>query len=290
MRACAGFLILVLSFGARVLSTESFRPPPASNPLHSCAKGGARCLCCGGASSSSPSSITVPVSPVPWLIVGGGIHGVAIAARLLTSGAVRSASSILIVDPNPSLLHSWKTRAAATGMDYLRSSAGYHLDDAVDSLSRFGARPNSKRRRQKSCCSSAPTPWGPKGNFAKDYKRPSLDLFNSHCDAVISRHGLSRSLLAGTVTEVTPGDEVVRVSVIVGADGEEEEREYLAETVVLALGNGRPAYPVSSFRRAERSMASARRLRRGVRPLQRHRRRESREFSRVVYLCEARGW
>ena len=197
-------------------------------------------------------SSNAPHDAVPWLIVGGGIHGVAIASRLLSSGAVSSASSILIVDPNPSLLHSWKLRTSATGMRYLRSSAGYHLDAEVDSLSRFGAPCSGKRRRLESCCSSAPSPSrgrgakkggvrAPEGSFAKDYKRPSLDLFNSHCDSVISKYSLEGSLLNGEVCEITPNDKDVRV-LVAGAEGA-EERVYVASTVVLALGNSGLEYP-----------------------------------------------
>ena len=64
---------------------------------------------------------------IPWLVVDGGIHGVHIAARLIGDNKV-AAQDICIVDDHEKLLQAWKTRTSNTGMKFLRSSAGYHLD------------------------------------------------------------------------------------------------------------------------------------------------------------------
>ena len=55
--------------------------------------------------------------------MGGGLHGVHVALRLLES---TTDNDIVIVDLAPDLLAMWKTRTAATGMRYLRSAATFH--------------------------------------------------------------------------------------------------------------------------------------------------------------------
>ena len=117
---------------------------------------------------------------VPWLIVGGGIHGVHIATRLLGGGVT---TELCIVDPEQALLSKWKNRTASTGMDYLRSSAGYHLDLSENSLRKFG-------KGATSSSSSATL-------FSNDYEQPRLDLFNQHCDAIIAGHQLDKRHIQG---------------------------------------------------------------------------------------------
>ena len=49
-----------------------------------------------------------------WLIIGGGIHGVHIAARLLGESGV-APERLRIVDPGDRLLAHWRSCAATTG-------------------------------------------------------------------------------------------------------------------------------------------------------------------------------
>ena len=62
-----------------------------------------------------------------WLIIGGGIHGVHIAARLLGESGV-APDRLRILDPCDRLLARWRNCAAATGMTHLRSPGVHHLD------------------------------------------------------------------------------------------------------------------------------------------------------------------
>ena len=62
-----------------------------------------------------------------WLIIGGGIHGVHLAARIIGDGKVPP-ETIRIVDPADRLLDRWLTRTATTGMRHLRSPVVHHLD------------------------------------------------------------------------------------------------------------------------------------------------------------------
>ena len=109
-----------------------------------------------------------------WLILGGGVHGVHIAARLIGEASVPP-RRLRILDPGARLLERWKACTAATGMRHLRSPAVHHLDLDTSSLDRFAGRPHRR----------AP------GLFAHPYARPSLALFNEHCDHVIASYGLA---------------------------------------------------------------------------------------------------
>jgi len=188
---------------------------------------------------------------IPWLIVGGGIHGVHIAARLLGSPGAKSLSStnagnICIVDDNEHLLQKWKVRTSATGMEYLRSSAGYHLDLEENSLRlHFGVKPKNgtgsggKKKKQKKKKKSQ-TSLSSSESFTKDYERPRLDLFNEHCDSIVKRYDLEKMHAQGSVKSIQPNDSCVRVEVS-SCDG--KTLVYEAGNVVLALGNDEPVYP-----------------------------------------------
>ena len=183
---------------------------------------------------------------IPWLIVGGGIHAVHIAARLIgsTSSLVEGGSNsngngnvnakdIIIVDDNKCLLQKWKSRTSSTGMEYLRSSAGYHLDLEEHSLRQYyhpgstgnaaGAKANvvgggnhKKSKKKKNLNNKTNTTNRNSQNkniFAKDYERPKLEAFNEHCDHVISKYKLNQVHVQGTVTSIELQDDSVKVVV-----------------------------------------------------------------------------
>ena len=195
---------------------------------------------------------TNPPITIPWLIVGGGIHGVHIATRLLGSPGATSTSlsningitenNMCIVDNNEHLLHKWKSRTSATGMEYLRSSAGYHLDLEENSLRRqFGIKPKNgpgsggqKKKKKTPASASASSEF-----FTADYERPRLDVFNQHCDSIINKYKLDKMHTHGAVTSIEPTDSHVRVGVSL-PNG--KTVVYEAGNVVLALGNDEPAY------------------------------------------------
>lgn len=152
-----------------------------------------------------------------WLIVGGGIHGVHIAARLIGEAGV-APERLRIVDPADRLLARWRTCTATTGMRYLRSPSVHNIDLEPFSLERFAEQWNG----------------GPQEYFAPPFARPALDLFNDHCDCVVETYGLAAlhvqdRALACSVDCDSAG---VRLS-----DG----RELGARNLVLALGAGERA-------------------------------------------------
>jgi len=155
-----------------------------------------------------------------WLVIGGGIHGVHLAARLLGETTV-APDRLRIVDPGEQLLSRWRSCTATTGMTYLRSPGVHHLDLSPWSLERFAG----KRKKRKSRCFTAP------------YNRPTLDLFNSHCDHVMETFGLADLHIQDRADTCLVDDDGVVVRLSSG-------QEVRAENLVLAIGAGeRPAWP-----------------------------------------------
>lgn len=154
-----------------------------------------------------------------WLVVGGGLHGVHLALRLVAQVGV-PASSVRILDPGPCLLHRWRVRTATVGMSHLRSPSVHHLGLDPWDLQRFAG---SKRHRRP-------------GLFAPPYDRPALGLFDAHCDHLIATHDLGACHVRGAAVAGEVGDDGVEVTL-------EDGRALSAAHVVLAVGGGTPAWP-----------------------------------------------
>jgi cation diffusion facilitator CzcD-associated flavoprotein CzcO len=155
-----------------------------------------------------------------WIIIGGGIHGVHLAARLIGEAGV-DASRLLIIDPEPELLARWRTCTRTTGMTHLRSPSVHNLDMDPWSLKFFA----EKHGVDGPAC------------FAPPYDRPALNFFNAHCDEVITRFGLADRHLQGRVLQCAIECDGVRVSL---SDGQEIK----AAQVILAMGAGdQPRWP-----------------------------------------------
>ena len=155
-----------------------------------------------------------------WLIIGGGIHGVHIAARLIGDAGL-AADRIGILDPADELLARWRICTSTTGMLYLRSPSVHHLDLDSWSLQRFAGNPERR---------------GP-GLFARPYDRPSLGLFNAHCDRVIESHGLRARHVRGRASACRVDCDGLTVET-------EDGKELRAKQVVLAIGAGeQPEWP-----------------------------------------------
>ncbi|MEM1413394.1 MAG: FAD/NAD(P)-binding protein [Myxococcota bacterium] len=156
-----------------------------------------------------------------WLIVGGGIHGVHLAARLIGEAGV-DPDALTIVDPGPRLLACWRTRTATTGMQFLRSPSVHHLDLGPWSLDHFAG--GDRRNR-------AP------GLFAPPLDRPSLALFDAHCERVIETFDLARRHLRARADACSLRRGEVRVRLSTG-------HELASRRLLLAIGTGdRPLRP-----------------------------------------------
>ncbi|MEM6671403.1 MAG: FAD/NAD(P)-binding protein [Planctomycetota bacterium] len=149
-----------------------------------------------------------------WLIVGGGIHGVHIAVRLLHEGDV-DPERLRIVDPGPRLLDVWRQRTAVTGMAYLRSPLMHHVDAHPYALQSFA----STYFR------------GDPDVLTPPNDRPSLGLFDAHCDHVLERAELATKHVRDRVDSIEIDEHGASVRLAGGGD-------LRAERVVLAIGAG----------------------------------------------------
>ena len=155
-----------------------------------------------------------------WLIIGGGIHGVHIAARLLGDADI-SRDRLRIVDPGDCLLSSWRNCTATTGMTHLRSSSVHHLGLHHAALQRFAGRNQRTTRRP----------------FAPPFERPSLSLFNAHCDHVEATYRLRELHLRTRATRCSIRPHAVEVQL-------EDDRTLEAGNIVLAIGSSeQPRWP-----------------------------------------------
>lgn len=155
-----------------------------------------------------------------WLLIGGGLHGVHIAARLLGDADV-APERLRIVDPGRDLLTRWRTCTATTGMTHLRSPSVHHLDLDPWSLKHFAGKWRGRRARP----------------FAPPYDRPTLALFNAHCDRVIETFGLAELHVEARAMTCSVDCEGVTVGLSTGDT-------LAAHNVVLAMGaSEQPEWP-----------------------------------------------
>ncbi|TPV92906.1 MAG: hypothetical protein B7733_23390 [Myxococcales bacterium FL481] len=166
------------------------------------------------------SASELPGGPLDWLIIGGGLHGVHLAARLLGEAQV-SPQRLRIVDPGARLLARWRSATATTGMTHLRSPSVHHLDLSPWSLRRFAGQ----------------SPRGGPRSFAPPYDRPALVLFNAHCDQVVADFELSALHVRARASACSIGPKSAGVELSNGTKLE-------TRNVVLAIGaSEQPAWP-----------------------------------------------
>ena len=155
-----------------------------------------------------------------WLIIGGGIHGVHLAARLLGEAGVE-AHTIRIVDPGEQLLERWRHCTETTGMTHLRSPSVHHLDLNPWSLQ---LRAGQRSDRDPSL-------------FAAPNDRPALGFFNDHCDEVIEIFGLADLHVRARAVACSIVGDRVHVELSSG-------EQITSQKVVLALGSSdQPEWP-----------------------------------------------
>lgn len=155
----------------------------------------------------------VPSRHYSWLIIGGGLHGTHMAARLKKEHGLDL--NLGILDPAPSLLHQWRLRSQATGMAHLRSPVVHHLDPDPLNLLHFA-------KTWKGKIGS--------GLFINPYRRPSLSLFDAHCEDVLDRYHLNECHISDKALRCKAWDNGVLVAT-------ENHGLILADRVILALGS-----------------------------------------------------
>ena len=155
-----------------------------------------------------------------WLIIGGGLHGVHVAARLLAQAGVPP-ERLAILDPGERLLSRWRSATAAVGLSHLRSPSVHNIGLDAGALDRFA---DQRGIRDP-------------GAFAAPYHRPSLELFNAHADALIDSFDLSALHIRQRARQIEVDSDGVSVRVSAGP-------ELAARNLLLAPGSaGQPAWP-----------------------------------------------
>lgn len=151
-----------------------------------------------------------------WLVIGGGIHGTCVARALHAAG-----HEARILEPSGELLSRWEQRTRAVAMTRLRSPVSHHLEEHPTDLHHFA------EVEVRGTLKDEP--------FHGPFKRPSLELFRRHCEAVIVRHGLRAWVWPGHATGFEPIAGGWRVHTDRGS--------VLARRVVLATGQSEARWP-----------------------------------------------
>ncbi len=108
---------------------------------------------------------------IPITIIGGGIHGISIAMRLLRDRPVAT-QHIAIVDRHAQPLTEWRHKTERQGMTFLRSPAVHHI--TADAL---GIVEYAKEHNRSD-------------ELAPPYSQPSTELFWDYCNDALSVSGL----------------------------------------------------------------------------------------------------
>ena len=120
-----------------------------------------------------------------WIIVGGGIQGTTMANFLLNQKNVTS-DELAIIDPYAEPLANWNRCTNTISMPFLRSPAVHHLDKDPFSLQKF-VKGNG---------------YNEAASFLGRLKRPSLLLFQDHCEHLIKNLSLKKSWVQGFVQTI----------------------------------------------------------------------------------------
>ncbi len=104
---------------------------------------------------------------LPITIIGGGIHGVSIAIRLLRD-IPAAANRLAIVDRHPQPLTQWRCKTERQGMRFLRSPAVHHVTPDALGIVEYAERHNRTNE------------------LAPPYSQPSTQLFWDFCNNALA--------------------------------------------------------------------------------------------------------
>lgn len=110
---------------------------------------------------------------IPIAIVGGGIHGISIAMRLIRDRP-QAAKHLVVLDRYPEPLTAWRRKTEEQGMAFLRSPAVHHIDTEPLGIVEYA---RSTDRLDE---------------LAPPYGQPSTALFLDFCRHEIEQHGLEQ--------------------------------------------------------------------------------------------------
>ena len=104
---------------------------------------------------------------IPITIIGGGIHGVSIAIRLLRE-VPTAARHLVIVDRHPRPLTQWRHKTERQGMTFLRSPAVHHITPDALGIVEYAERRNRT------------------DELAPPYSQPATRLFWDFCNDMLA--------------------------------------------------------------------------------------------------------
>ena len=107
---------------------------------------------------------------LPITIIGGGIHGISIALRLLRE-VPTAAKQLAIVDRHPRPLTQWRDKTERQGMTFLRSPVVHHISPDALGIVEYAERHNRT------------------SELAPPYSQPSTQLFWDFCNDALASVG-----------------------------------------------------------------------------------------------------
>lgn len=156
---------------------------------------------------------TAPRATPSVTIVGGGVHGVQLAVRLLDAG-ILTVEQLCIVDPI-GLLGNFRRNCRRCGMDQLRSPLVHHI--GVDP---FSLRDFARNRGREDELVASET----------GAERPTVPLFFDHAEWVCEEYDLESALLEARGIDVTDRNGGVEITTTSG--------QFVSEWCLLAVGHG----------------------------------------------------
>ncbi len=162
---------------------------------------------------------------LPITIIGGGIHGVSIAIRLLRD-VPAAAKHLAVVDQHPQPLTQWRSKTERQGMMFLRSPAVHHITPDALGIVEYAERHNRVNE------------------LAPPYSQPSTQLFWDFCKSAVAELGEHRVYYQFDVAKLRWDKGAGRFPFRLISKNNEGFR---SRCVVLATGTDDCAYVPSEF-------------------------------------------
>lgn len=121
-----------------------------------------------------------------WTIIGGGIHAVTIALKLINLGLAQQ--QLTIIDPHNDLCEQFARRTSKISMPFLRSPGVHHVHPDPFHLKQF-----AKVNQYTNC------------TLGK-YQRPQTNMFMDHIHMLIHQFDLNHSHISASAIELFPTD------------------------------------------------------------------------------------
>lgn len=143
------------------------------------------------------------------LIIGGGIHGTTLAVSYLEQGG--ALDDVLIIDANERLLDNWKRQTSTIEMTHLRSTRVHHVSSNPHALKQFASRHDYGSH-----------------HFKDRFGRPSLAMFNDHCEQTIKELKLATRFIGNEAVQSIERKDTFVVQTTI--------RRITADTVIVSTG------------------------------------------------------